>query len=268
MARMPDNFLDMTLCSPPYDDLRKYKGYSFDVVATAESLFRVTKDGGVVVWVVNDKTKDGDESGTSFRHALTFKEVGFKLWDTMIWKKKNPLPVDGRIPRYVPAFEYMFVFSKGYPKTFNPERVPCANVGANAHNNYPARRENGNKSSARVISATPSVRETRIIHNVVEFQTNDGFANEHPAAFPYAVAEFHVRSWSNEGDLVYDCFMGSGTTGIAAVKLGRHYIGSEISEEYADLARERIRRETELPLLDTTTVPETDSRDGGAINCP
>lgn len=243
MARIPDGFIDLTVTSPPYDDLRKYNGYSFEFEKIARELFRVTKDGGVVVWVVNDKTTDGDESGTSFRQALYFKECGFKLWDTMIWHKANPLPVDSRIPRYVPSFEYMFVFTKGVPKTFNPFRDPCLVAGADAHNNYPARRENGQKSTERVISKTPTVLDTKVRGNVWTMPSNgttDVIAREHPATFPEVVASNHIASWSNPGDLVYDCFMGSGTTAKAAHQLGRRWIGSEISSEYVKLANQRL----------------------------
>lgn len=250
LARMPDGYLDMTLCSPPYDDLRVYKGYSFDAQATAESLFRVTKDGGVVVWVVGDRTKDGDESGTSFRHALTFKEVGFKLWDTMIFAKNNPIPGDCG-DRYKGVFEYMFCFSKGRPKTFNPIEIATKTPGKVFES---VRLEADGRNTMRDVLRT--VKETRRAPNIFYYsvgQNGDGEEScKHPAVFPLQLALDQIGSWSNEGDVVYDCFMGSGTSAIAAVKLGRNYIGSEISSEYAELARERIRRETELPLFDAT----------------
>jgi DNA modification methylase len=112
MAKMPDNFIDLTVTSPPYDDLRTYNGYCFDFENVAKQLFRVTKIGGVLVWVVNDKTQKGSETGTSFRQALFFMDCGFRLHDTMIWEKKNPIPNDPRQNRYIQATEYMFVFSK------------------------------------------------------------------------------------------------------------------------------------------------------------
>jgi DNA modification methylase len=246
----PESCIDLTVTSPPYDDLRKYKGYEFQVEPTAEQLFRVTKDGGVVVWVVSDKTVDGSETGSSFVHALTFKSAGFNLHDTMIWKKPNPTPSDGRIPRYVQSFEYMFVFSKGKPKTFNGVRVPTKNSGksARACNNYPARRENGEKSFQRTRSLTPEVLDTRIIHNVVEIPVNsgkgDGIAIKHPAPFPERLAEFHVLSWSNPGDIVLDPFCGSGTTGKMALRHGRAFIGIDVSREYLDeIARPRLTAE-------------------------
>lgn len=248
LARMPDDFLDLTVTSPPYDDLRTYNGYSWIFAVLVRHLLRKTKPGGVVVWIVNDKTVRGDETGTSFIQALGFKAAGWRLHDTMIWKKPNPTPSDGRIPRYVQSFEYMFVFSKGTPKTFNPERVPTKNAGKGSreHNNYPARRENGGKSFDRVKSLTAAVRDTRVAHNVIEIPVNngagDGFATKHPAPFPERVAKFHIETWSNPGDVVFDPFLGSGTTAKVARQLERNWIGSEISEEYVELANERLNR--------------------------
>ena len=109
MAKMPDNFIDLTVTSPPYDNLRTYKGYSFDFENVAKELYRITKIGGVVVWIVGDATIKGSETGTSFRQALFFKEIGFNLHDTMIYQKSVP-PMNDK--RYQHNFEYMFVFVK------------------------------------------------------------------------------------------------------------------------------------------------------------
>lgn len=245
MGRMPDGFVDMVLTSPPYDDLRVYNGYDWIFEEVAVELFRVVKDGGVVVWVVNDKTKDGDESGSSFRQALYFKEVGFKLWDTMIWEKENGYPGDfGK--RYRPAFEYMFVFVKGKePKTFNPKTEPTRNPGV-AFSKVRLEREGRRYLGGRTGSLV--VAERRIAKNVFTYPT--GFvlsggrgqlaAFKHPAVFPESLALDRISEWSNPGDLVYDCFMGSGTTAKAAHQLNRRWIGSEISSEYVELANKRL----------------------------
>ena len=120
MASMPDGLVDLTVTSPPYDNLRLYSGemlWNEDVwKSIIKELYRVTKQGGVVVWIVGDATVKGSESGTSFRQALFFKEIGFNLHDTMIYRKVNPIPLTHN--RYEQAFEYMFVFSKGKPNTF------------------------------------------------------------------------------------------------------------------------------------------------------
>ena len=117
MARMPDGFVDLSITSPPYDNLRSYKGFEFPFEDIAKELYRVTKQGGVVVWVVGDATIKGSETGTSFKQALYFKEIGFNLHDTMIYRKSNRPPLNHS--RYEQEFEYMFIFSKGKPKCVN-----------------------------------------------------------------------------------------------------------------------------------------------------
>jgi site-specific DNA-methyltransferase (adenine-specific) len=129
LRRMDDDLIDLTITSPPYDDLRDYKGYHFPVEQIAASLFYKTKKGGVVIWVVADRTVNGSETLTSFDHAQTFKRVGFNVHDTMLYVKNNPIPSDCG-PRYRQAFEYMFCFSKGRPKTFNPITEPTKSAGA------------------------------------------------------------------------------------------------------------------------------------------
>ena len=234
MERMEDNFVDLTVTSPPYDNLRTYNGYSFDFESIAKELYRVTKEGGVLVWIVGDATIKGSETGTSFKQALYFKECGFNLHDTMIYQKDNcPFPSSNR---YYANFEYMFVFSKGKPKTFNPII------------------DRKNKSFGRKITGTNRQKDgtTKPIKNKgneikqfgVRFNNwlvSDGKRqNKHPAIFPKQLANDHIISWSNEGDLVYDCFMGSGTTAKMSIANKRNYIGSEMSAEYCDIIKQRL----------------------------
>jgi site-specific DNA-methyltransferase (adenine-specific) len=236
MARMPDCFIDLTVTSPPYDNLRTYNGYSFDFEAVAKELFRVTKQGGVVVWVVGDATIKGSETGTSFKQALYFKEIGFNLHDTMVWIKPDPIPLTHN--RYEQSFEYMFILSKGKPKTFNPIKVKTK-YGGRIENtkNW----SNKDKNQAIRIRDEDLVRkEYRIDYNNWKISVNDGVKVKHPAKFPEELCERHILSWSNEGDLVYDPFMGSGTTAKMAIINKRNWIGSEISEEYCKIIEERI----------------------------
>ena len=233
MKRMPDNFIDLTITSPPYDDLRIYNGYSFDFQSVAFDLFRVTKQGGVVVWIVGDSTIKGSESGTSFRQALGLKEVGFNLHDTMIWRKTNPMP-KFKHKRYFDVFEYMFILSKGQPKTFNPLLQP--NKRAGELYDYTAKL----KTTGKVrIKKTFNINDERYKDNIWECAVAKN-ETDHPAVFPESLVADHITSWSNEGDIVYDPFMGSGTTALAARSLGRTYIGSEISQEYCLIAEGRL----------------------------
>ena len=246
---LPDNYIDLTVTSPPYDDLRTYNGYSFDFESIAKELYRVTKEGGVVVWVVGDKTHKGSESGTSFRQALYFKEIGFNLHDTMIYQKLNGLRPNPIIPRYYPEFEYMFVFSKGTPKTFNEIRVPCSWAGKKqTTTKYKSvvkkrRQQDGTMKETSLKNAYDTKRKGNIWGYLCGYihSTKDKIAFEHPAIFPEQLANDHIVSWSNEGDLVMDIFSGSGTTHKMARLNNRNFIGFEISQEYINIEEDRLK---------------------------
>ena len=236
MSRMKDNFIDLTVTSPPYDNLRTYNGYSFDFESIAKELYRVTKDGGVVVWVVGDATIKGSETGTSFKQALFFKECGFNLHDTMIYKKKRIVPLTHR--RYEQGFEYMFVFVKGKLKTFNPIKVPCKYAGTETWGKRTFHKTN---SSGLVAVDKKTINDFKQKENVWEYLNAKDKNFKHPAPFPVELANDHIISWTNENDLVYDCFMGAGTTAVASLKNNRNYIGSEISDKYCEIAEKRIK---------------------------
>jgi len=237
MAKMPDNFIDLTVTSPPYDGLRTYNGYSFDFESISKELYRTTKEGGVVVWVVGDSTKKGSESLTSFKQAIYFKEIGFNVHDTMIYKKKNPIPLTHN--RYEQCFEYMFVFSKGKPKTFNPIKEECIYAEKDMVKSRTFYQTKDSKTS--IGNKNKKISKFKIIQNIFEYSLFGGKKKfNHPAKFPEQLASDHIISWSNENDIVYDCFMGSGTTAKMAKVNNRNYIGSEISEEYCDIITERL----------------------------
>lgn len=245
MARMPDNFIDLTVTSPPYDNLRDYKGFSFEFEKVAQELYRVTKAGGVVVWVVGDSTVNGSESGTSFKQALYFKELGFSIHDTMIFSKNNMILTHNR---YEQDFEYMFIFSKGRPKTFNPLTVKTQEAGRVKKYNYTTGTTGEKKSATRSgMDRQTTVKETKYRGNIWFYAvgsnctTVDEIAFKHPASFPEKLAADHIHSWSNEGDLVYDPFSGSGTTCKMAHIYKRNWIGSEISKEYVELSEKRMK---------------------------
>jgi DNA modification methylase len=240
MSRMPDAVIDLVVTSPPYDGLRDYKGFSFDFPAVANELYRVIKPGGVVVWVVGDQTSNGSESGTSFRQALYFKDIGFNLHDTMIYEKNTALP-NG--VRYFQVFEYMFVFSKGRPKTINLIEDRKNRFREKWGSGRVVREKDGtlSKRGGNYVGREYGRRNNIWRYNTgYRFGTKDTIAFEHPATFPDLLASDHIRSWSNEGDLVYDCFGGSGTTAKMSHILKRNWILSEISKEYCDIAEKRI----------------------------
>lgn len=241
LDRMPDDLIDMTITSPPYDDLREYNGYHFPVEDIAESLFQKTKSGGVVIWVVGDKTVNGSETLTSFRHAMTFRDAGFNVHDTMLYVKNNPIPSDcGK--RYRQCFEYMFCFSKGQPATFNAITEPTKSAGTKIKAFRITERGRGNVPDEDIGRQIKTQRKVSNIftYNVGTSSARDKIAFEHPAIFPEQLVEDQIRTWTNEGDIIYDPFMGSGTTGKIAEMLERKWLGSEVSHEYVTLARTRI----------------------------
>jgi len=233
MKRMSNEYIDLVVTSPPYDDMRSYNGYSFDFENIAKELFRVLKPGGVIVWIVGDATKNGSESGTSFKQALFFKELGFNLHDTMIYAKNNPIPLTHN--RYEQQFEYMFIFSKGKPKTFSPKLKLNKNVGGSIGKFY---QKASDKDTSKA-NTDKTIKKVSIENNIWFYSVGRN-KFKHPAPFPEQLALDHVLTWSVEGDVVYDPFMGSGTTAKAALITGRNWVGSEISQEYADIALERL----------------------------
>lgn len=234
MARMPDASIDLVVTSPPYDNLRTYNGYSFEFKAIAAELTRVLKPGGVIVWIVGDATVKGSETGTSFEQALHFKSLGLNLHDTMIWQKTNPMP-KVKTKRYFDVFEFMFVFSKGQPATFNPIMQPTK-FGGRVYDST-VKQITAGKERIRKTFVLNAERYKDNIWQIAVAQNKTA----HTAVFPEQIAIDHVTTWSNEGDLVYDPFMGSGTTAVAALKLGRQWVGSEISSEYCDIANARLQ---------------------------
>lgn len=241
MKNLNENSIDLTLTSPPYDNLRTYHGFIFPFEEIATELYRITKNGGVVVWIVNDATINGSETGTSFRHALKFVEIGFNLHDTMIFQKINPIPQIYR-KRYNGVFEYMFVLSKGKVKTHNPIMIDCLHAGLQLNGTT---YKNYSKGEQKRKKLAKPVKNQKIKGNVWQYtvgkKLEDQEAKEHPAPFPCALARDHINSWTNEGDIVLDPMNGSGTTCISALKLNRQFIGIDISKKYCDLARNRIR---------------------------
>ena len=240
LSTFPNNCIDLTVTSPPYSNLRHYgntlnkDNWNYDKFqAITKQLFRITKDGGVVVWIVNDKTENGSKSLVSFRQALYFQEIGFNMNDVMIWEKENPMPTVKQ-PRYTDVFEYMFILSKGKPKTFNPIMIPCKCAGQEYHSTT----KNMGGENGRTYKEF-NINKEKIKGNIWECAVAQNKTG-HPAVYPEKLIIDHIKSWSNECDIVLDPFIGSGTTAIAAKKLNRSYIGIDINEEYCNLTINRI----------------------------
>lgn len=233
MKLMPDECIDLTVTSPPYDNLRTYDGFSWDFEATAKELYRITKQGGVVVWVVGDATVKGSETGTSFKQALYFIEIGFNLHDTMIYQKAQSC--FGSNKCYLQSFEYMFILSKGTPKTINFIRNR-KNKRSGIESMTSSGLSKDGKKSKRI---KKEMKEYGKRKNIWTYGVGGGNTG-HPAVFPEQLANNHIISWSNQNDIVFDPFMGSGTTAKMAMLNNRKFIGCELSENYCEIIKERL----------------------------
>jgi len=253
MSKMPDKSVDLTVTSPPYDNLRTYKGkidknvtfdtFSFPFIEMATELYRITKDGGIVVWIVNDQIVDGGESGSSFRQAIKFQEIGFKIYDTMIYHKNGaPFPETGR---YSQVFEYMFILLKG-------KKPNCVNIIRDKVNKWAGSSPYGKRSirtaegdlkqtgTSYIVNKHGSRYNVWYVNNGAGFSAKDKIAYQHPAIFPEGLAEDHILSWSNPDDIVFDPMCGSGTTCKMAKMNNRRFIGIDVAQEYVDISNKRL----------------------------
>ena len=237
----PDDCVDLIVTSPPYDDLRCYGGYDFDCDAIGRQMLRVLRPGGVAVWIVGERVKDG-RTCSSFEQGLAFRDMGFRMHDLMVYQKLNTPFM--RKNAYTQAHELMFVLSKGAPTTFNPLTCPTKQTGVRM--TVYGRGADGDNSKRRPVKY--AARKTRT--NVWAYATGlsnttrDKFCfgpDGHPAMFPEALARDHILSWSNPGDLVLDPMCGAGTTLKMASLHDRRWVGIEISHDYAGLAERRVK---------------------------
>lgn len=249
---LPDNSIDLIVTSPPYDNLRTYHGYTWNFEGIACDSYRVLKPGGVLVWVVNDATVNGSETLTSMRQAIYFVDnVGFRMHDTMIYQKSgNPFSNEAR---YSQVWEYMFVLSKGAPKTANLLRTVTTGHGGGM--------SAGRDRNGKLKRFLGRNKDTKPLDNIWLIMahgfnaSSDKIAYEHPAIFPEALAERHILTWTNPGDIVLDYFAGSGTTQKMARNNGRHYLGCDLSEAYVQIALDRLAQPYTPPLFTADPAP-------------
>jgi len=251
IQKWPANYFDLVITSPPYDNLRIYgtdDDFSIEKFQLiAREIFRVIKQGGVIVWIVGDACINGSETGSSFKQALYFKEIGLNLHDTMIWNKGAFTAVGALVNKYASVFEYMFVLSKGTPKTFNPIKDrPNKSFGRSKHGTI-RQRDGTTKPISNIGRKIPAFGQRFNIWECPAEKSNS--KRFHPAMFPEHLIRDHIISWTNEDDIVLDCFMGSGTTGIACLQTGRRFIGIEKQKKYVEIAEKRFSAELLKDIL-------------------
>ena len=239
LATIPDNSIKFTLTSPPYDDIRDYNGYSFPFEDIAKELWRTTKSGGVIAWNVADATIKGSETGTSMRQALYFMSLGFRLHDTMIYAKKNPMPAGVSSKRYHQAWEYVFILSKDAPETFNPIMVKAK------YGHLEASMKHRGKDGDMNYTKTKRNEFTKV-RNIFEYSVGGGHSSkdkiafQHPAIMPEQLAYDMITTWTDVADTVFDPFTGSGTTAKMCMATNRKFHGTEMSAEYCTIIQERL----------------------------
>jgi DNA modification methylase len=239
LKNQKEDSIKFTLTSPPYDNIRNYNGYSFPFEEIATELYRVTKNGGVIAWNVADATVNGSETGTSMRQALFFMSLGFRLHDTMIYAKNNPIPANVTSKRYHQAWEYIFILSKDAPETFNPITVKSKYGHLSANTKY--RGKDGTLDYKKT-----KRNEFTKVRNIFEYSIGGGISStdkiafKHPAIMPEKLASDMIYTWTNEEDIVFDPFSGSGTSAKMAASLNRKFVGTEMSLEYCDIFKERL----------------------------
>lgn len=237
---LPDNSIDLIVTSPPYGNLRDYNGFSWNFEKIAHESYRVLKPGGVLVWVVGDRIVKRSETLEPMRQAIYFKDcVGFLVHDTMIYQKNGaPFPESNR---YWQEWEYMFVFSKGVPKTIHLQKQKTKQGKKNIKSKGTTRKQNNSLVGKKYKCGKFYRTQSNIWYiNTGASSTKDKIAFNHPATYPELLAQRHILTWSNKGDIVLDYFSGSGTTAKMAMLMARNYIGCDISKEYVDLANERL----------------------------
>lgn len=250
MKLMADESIDLTVCSPPYDNIRTYNGNNkANLFDTGKELFRLTKDGGVVCVVLQDSTKDFGKSLTTFSLAVEWvKEIGFKLFECVIYHR-NGRPGAWWNKRFRVDHEYILIFIKGNrPKTFDKEllKIPAIHAGAKWHGTQ--RLTNG----SLIPIAKRTQADTKCRGTVWKYETSKSEGNKiknlHPAPFPDALARDLIYCFSEPNNTVLDPFVGSGTTLVEAIKAGRKGIGIELNQDYLEICKNRIAKETPFAM--------------------
>ena len=248
LKKIKSESIDMVITSPPYDNIRKYddiKYFDFESFKNISlELKRVLKKGGVIVWIVNDSTIKGSETGTSFKQVLHFKEIGLRLHDTMIWNKNSCVySPHKKSVRYGNIFEYMFIISKDKPKSINliKDRKNKSFGKKVSYSNGFKKKGNKDIRNKRTYGVTSEFGYRNNIWNInPESSCVDKISHKHPAIFPEKLVRDHIITWSNENDIILDCFSGSGTTLKVSSLLKRHFIGIELNKNYIDIIKQRL----------------------------
>ena len=267
MKAIPDGSVDLVVTSPPYDRTRDYNGFSFDLHATGEQIFRILRDGGVAAVVIQDQTKNFGKSLTSFRTVVDWCDnIGFKLFECVIYRKHG---TEGAwwTQRFRVDHEYMPIFVKGHrPKYFNkdPLKIPSKHGGKTMTGS--GNRQTNGRTTQTIRRAINLTKCRGTVWEYLMAGDKNPVKRKHPAPFPDKIPLDFIQCFCQPDGIVLDPFMGSGSTAVSAKKLGRHFLGFDISSEYCKIAETRLNNtDFNLPLFPKTDANFTDSENEVAI---
>lgn len=242
MKKIPDESIDLVVTSPPYDNLRSYQGYEFDLHKTGEQIHRVLKEGGICAMVIQDQTKDFGKSLTSFRTILDWCDsYGFKLFENVIYRKHGTEGAWWK-QRFRVDHEYIPIFLKGKkPQYFNKEplKIPSKHGGKTMTGS--GNRKTDGKTTKTVTREINLTKCRGTVWDYLNAGDKDKLKREHPAVFPDKIPYDIINCFCPEEGIVLDPFIGSGSTAVQAKLLNRSYIGFDISKEYCKLAEKRLK---------------------------
>ena len=245
LGTLPPDSVDLTVTSPPYDDLRRYDTPApLDLPALGRALLRVTRPGGVCAVVIQDASRRHAKSLSSFRLAVDWCDhAGWRLFECCLYVR-HAAPGPWWRTRFRVDHEYVLIFLKGdRPRTFHKEAllVPTLHAGERVRRRPFARR------GTPWGDPPPAVQPLQCRGTVWRYAASSAERNAlkltHPATMPDKLAGDLIRCFSDPGGLVLDPLMGSGTTVVMAARLGRAYVGMDASAAYARIARDRLAGE-------------------------
>ncbi len=272
MATVPDNTFDLVVTSPPYDGQSRYgNGEVYERAwfvgffrQVAAEILRTLKPRGS--FVLNYRSKRNGAGRGTLQYELVFilQSQGFLFCEDFVWGKPSPPP--GRFSRYLKdAVEYCFHFAKTPKWQFFPTQclTPARWAAADrarrrrAAHNFDREVAPSGHGRRRVQAGPDYVRPSTLLFLDPEFGPNP---TRHPARFPVQLPAFFIRLMTKPGQLVFDPFAGTGTTGVAAEALGRRWIITEPERAYARAVRKRIENGRETRLLDASSVSARHAR--------
>ena len=258
---IPDASIDLIFTSPPYADQRKhvYGGISPDEYVSwflpkAEQFLRVLKPTGTFILNIKERVVNGERHIYVLDMILEMRKQGWLWTEEFMWHKKNSFP--GKWPnRFRDNWERLLQFNK--TKKFNMYQdavmVPVgdwakdrlANLSETDKTRDESKVRSGFGKNVSNWVGRDMVYPTNVIHMATECSNRN-----HSAVFPLELPKWFIKLFTQPGDFVLDPFIGSGTTALAAIELGRNYVGIDVNQEYVQLSQSRVSEsQIRMPII-------------------